>query len=111
VAVPEGRRRQPIPRPGLVFGSFDGSPEALRLDGGVRKLNGRRLHNRARVAITTRLDIVQWDGRSRYARAAHRRLRLEPDTRIRVRGRTVIELVSATGTRRIPLQRLRVTED
>ena len=30
-------------------------------------------------------------GRSRYARQAHRQLRLRPDTRVRVRGHTVIE--------------------
>ncbi|MDA0182328.1 hypothetical protein OJ997_18620 [Solirubrobacter phytolaccae] len=111
VSVPEARRLQPIPRPGLVFGSFGGSPEALRLDGGVRKLAGRRLHNRARVAITTRIDVVSWDGQTRYARSGHRQLRLAPDTRIRVRGRTVIELVSSTGTTRIPLRQSSTAED
>jgi hypothetical protein len=111
VAVPEARRLQPIPRPGLTFGAFDGSPEALRLDGGVRQLAGLRLHNRARVAITTRVAIVQWDGQTRYARAGHRQLRLAPDTRIRVRGRTVIELVSRTGTVRLALRQSSTAED
>jgi len=111
VAVPEARRLQPIPRPGLGFDRFDGSPVALRLDGGVRKLGGRRLYNRSRTTVTTRIDVVYWDGRTRYARSGHRQLKLAPDTRIRVRGRTVIELVSATGTTRIPLRQTSTAED
>lgn len=107
VAVPEAKRLQPIAVGLMRFSDQGGDPPALQLRGGVRLLGGMTLRNRDRVAITTRIDVVQWDGVSLYARAGHRQLRLRPGTRLRVRGHTVVEIGDAT----LRLKRVLVTED
>jgi hypothetical protein len=95
----------------LSFKDQTGDPPKLLLNGGARLLGGLRLRNRDRVTITTRIDVVYWDGRTRYARAGHRQRR-RPDTRIRVRGHTAVELVSATGAAvRVPLRQASTAED
>ena len=111
VRVPEAKRLQPIPVGRLSFAEQTGDPPKLLLGGGVRLLGGLELTNRDRVRITTRVDVVYWDGRSRYGREGHRQLRLRPGTRVRVRGHSVVELVSAEGTATVRLKRFVVTED
>src|SRR3954452_18133161 len=96
VPVPEAKRLQPIPVGRLAYADQTGDPPKLLLRGGVRLLGGLTLRNRDRDPITTRIDVVHWDGVSRYARSGHRKLRLRPGTRLRVRGHTVVEIGSVT---------------
>src|SRR4051794_35078229 len=96
VPVPEAKRLQPIPVGRLSYADQTGDPPKLLLRGGVRLLGGLTLRNRDRVPITTRIDVIYWDGTSRYAHAGHRQLRLRPGTRVRVHGHTIVKLGRAT---------------
>jgi hypothetical protein len=107
VAVPEAKRLQPIPVGRLSFSDQTGDPPKLLLHGGVRLLGGLTLRNRDRVPIITRIDVVYWDGESRTALAGHRRLRLVPGARLRVRGHRVVKI----GDAALRLRETRVTED
>ena len=83
VDVPQAARLQPIVLGRMGFDGLGGAPVVLRLDGGPRQLDGLRLANRSRTAITARIDIVYWNGRIQSpSLVGHRELLLRPGTRL-----------------------------
>jgi hypothetical protein len=112
VDVPEAKRLQPIVLGRMRFTGLGGAPVALRLAGGPRRLAGLRFANRARTPITTRIDIVYWNGNPDLPYlSGHRELRLRPGTRLVRRAARTFALVSEGRAATIVLRPHRVVED